>query len=76
MAPEGRLILAGLCDRICTPDQAEALWQHWERPSIHWFPGSHLAPFGRRELRERLDAHLQATLLAEPQLSRFRIQPA
>jgi len=78
VAPEGRLILAGLSDRICTPDQVEALWKHWERPSIHWFPGSHLAPFGRRALRERLDAHLQATLLAarEPRLSRFRIQTA
>ena len=74
VAPEGRLILAGLSDRICTPDQVEALWEHWERPSIHWFEGSHLAPFGRRALRERLDLHLRATLLEtpEPQLSRFR----
>jgi hypothetical protein len=72
VAPEGRLILAGLSDRICTPDQVEALWLHWERPSIHWFAGSHLAPFGRRALRERLDFHLRATLLAEPVLSRFR----
>jgi hypothetical protein len=76
VAPEGRLILAGLTDRICTPDQVEALWRHWEQPSIHWFPGSHLAPFGRREMRERLDVHLKATLVAGPQLSRFRIQPA
>jgi hypothetical protein len=79
VAPEGRLILAGLSDRICTPDQVEALWEHWERPSIHWFEGSHLAPFGRRALRERLDAHLRATLLAAPSptLSRFRglLQP-
>jgi len=72
VAPEGRLILAGLSDRICTPDQIEALWQHWERPSIHWFEGSHLAPFGRRALRERLDAHLEATLLRTPRLSRFQ----
>jgi hypothetical protein len=74
VAPEGRLILAGLSDRICMPDQVEALWEHWERPSIHWFPGSHLAPFGRRALRERLDVHLRATLLEakEPRLSRFQ----
>ena len=72
VAPEGRLILAGLCDRICTPDQVEALWQHWERPSIHWFEGSHLAPLGRRAARERLDAHLASTLLEGPRLSRFR----
>jgi hypothetical protein len=35
-----------------------------------------MAPFGRRETRERFDSHLRATLLAEPQLSRFRIQRA
>jgi hypothetical protein len=74
VAPGGRLILAGVSDRICTPDQAEALWEHWERPSIHWFEGSHLAPFGRRAARERLAVHLRQTLQApgEPTLSRFR----
>ncbi len=74
VAPEGRLILAGLSDRICTPDQVEALWQHWERPPIHWFEGSHLAPFGRRARRARLEAHLRSTLLEAPEqrLSRFR----
>jgi dienelactone hydrolase len=78
VAPEGRLILAGLSDRICPPDQVEALWQHWERPSIHWFAGSHLAPFGRRRALERLDVHLAATLQEAPRLSRFRglVQPA
>jgi hypothetical protein len=74
VAPEGRLILAGRSDRICTPDQARALWEHWERPAIHWFEGSHLAHFGRKALRERLAVHLRETLRAggEPLLSRFR----
>jgi hypothetical protein len=74
VAPEGRLILAGLSDRICTPDQVDALWRHWEQPSIHWFEGSHLAHFGRRAARERLAVHLRSTLLApaELPLSRFR----
>jgi hypothetical protein len=75
VAPEGRLILAARADRICTPDQVVRLWEHWERPSIHWLPGSHLAPFGRRAMNERLGAHLAATLRAEPRLSRFRLQP-
>jgi dienelactone hydrolase len=75
VAPEGRLILAGASDRICTPDQAQALWEHWERPCIHWFEGSHLAQFGRSRMRERLAAHLRETLFAagEPTLSRFRL---
>ena len=74
VAPEGRLILAGASDRICAPDQAQALWEHWERPSIHWFEGSHLAHFGRGKLRERLAVHLRETLFAagQPTLSRFR----
>jgi hypothetical protein len=74
VTPEGRLILAGVSDRICTPDQAEALWTHWEKPSIHWFEGSHLAPFGRRSARERMAVHLRETLQGDgaQTLSRFR----
>jgi len=65
---------ASLSDRICAPDQAQALWEHWERPSIHWFEGSHLAHFGRRAVRERLAVHLRETLFVpgEVTLSRFR----
>ena len=69
--------MAGLADRICTPDQARALYEHWERPAIHWFPGTHMAPIGRRATRERIEQHLRDTLLAEPppsplSLTRFR----
>lgn len=73
VAPEARLILAARADRICPPDQAHALWEHWDRPAIHWAPGSHLVPIGRRETRERLAAHLRQTLVAAsaPKLSRF-----
>jgi len=77
VAKAGRLIVAGLADRICTPDQAQALFEHWERPAIHWFPGTHLVPIGRRATRARMERHLRETLLAEPvpeplPLTRFR----
>lgn len=39
---ERRFIFAGLADRVARPDQARALWRHWERPSIHWFSGGHV----------------------------------
>ena len=42
-----RLIIAALGDRICPPEHAEALWRHWGRPRIHWYPGGHLAQFRR-----------------------------
>jgi hypothetical protein len=79
VAPEGRLILAAAADRICTPEHARALYEHWDRCAIHWFAGSHVWPLGRGGLRRRLDAHLRQTLLDPPAapreplpLSRFR----
>jgi hypothetical protein len=38
----GRFIYAGVADRIARPDQARALWRHWDRPKIHWFQGGHV----------------------------------
>jgi alpha/beta hydrolase family protein len=43
-----RLVIGARGDAICTPEQAEALWNHWERPRIHWYLGSHLVQLGRR----------------------------
>jgi hypothetical protein len=49
----GRLVIGALGDRICPPFHADALWRHWGRPRIHWYPGGHLAQFRRRAaLRE------------------------
>lgn len=40
---ERRFIFAGLADRLVNPHkQVRALWAHWQRPSIHWFEGSHV----------------------------------
>lgn len=58
LPPERLLIVAGRGDRITPPDQARALWRHWHKPPIHWFPGGHLAQVGRgnafRAIRRRL----------------------
>jgi len=62
---EARLVVGGLADRIVPPHQLLALWEHWGRPAHHWFPGSHFVWLGRRALRERLSAHLRATLHAQ-----------
>lgn len=37
-----RFIFAGLGDRMAVPAQAHALWEHWDRPTISWFPGNHV----------------------------------
>ncbi len=43
---EGRYIYAGLLDRWVRPGNVKTLWEHWDKPSIHWYQGSHLSfPF-------------------------------
>jgi pimeloyl-ACP methyl ester carboxylesterase len=47
--PRSRLLIAaGRGDRVVPPEHAEWLAAHWDAPAVHWFAGSHLAPFGRR----------------------------
>jgi hypothetical protein len=53
------LIVAGRGDRIVPPEHPAALWRHWGEPSIHWFSGSHLAPFGRGRVAAAVLAHLE-----------------
>ena len=48
VVPKERLmIVAGLGDRLAPPEQSLMLWEHWKRPELHWFPGSHVLHFGR-----------------------------
>jgi hypothetical protein len=89
VARENRLIVAGAADRLCTPEHTRALHEHWDRPELHWFPGSHLVPIGRGGVRLRVETFLRQRLLepapeapaapepeAAPALSRFRVRGA
>jgi hypothetical protein len=59
-------VIAGVGDRICPPGHADALWRHWDRPRIHWYPGGHLAQFRRgTALGEVLRLVREAGLLPE-----------
>ena len=35
-------IYAAIGDRLVTPQQAVALWEHWDRPDIQWLQGGHI----------------------------------
>lgn len=57
VVPKRRLmIVRGLGDKLAPPEQAELLWEHWRRPRMHSFAGSHVLHFGRAaylaEMRE------------------------
>ncbi len=62
VAHERRAIYAGLGDRMSTAAQAHRLWEHWERPRVHWYGGNHVGFVFNKEVRtfvtERLRQHV------------------
>jgi pimeloyl-ACP methyl ester carboxylesterase len=54
------MIVAGRGDRIVPPEHPAALHRHWGQPGIHWFSGSHLAPFGRGRVARVVLSHLES----------------
>ncbi|HTJ83367.1 MAG TPA: hypothetical protein VL400_16725, partial [Polyangiaceae bacterium] len=46
---ERLMIIGGVGDRLAPPRHARLLWDHWGRPRLHWFPGSHVLHFDRGE---------------------------
>ena len=50
VAPGRRAIFAGHGDRLAFPEQAEALWEHWDRPRIAWYPGNHVGYLWSRQV--------------------------
>ncbi len=46
--PKERLMLiGGVGDRLAPPRHTRLLWDHWDRPLLHWFPGSHVLHLDR-----------------------------
>ena len=56
---EGRYIFAGLGDRMAVPAQTQALWQHWQRPTISWFPGNHVGYLWSKKSAAFIDGILE-----------------
>ncbi|MEW6996973.1 alpha/beta hydrolase family protein [Colwelliaceae bacterium BS250] len=48
IAKERLMIIAGAGDRCAPPNQARLLWDHWQRPDIHWFHGNHTLHLGQK----------------------------
>ena len=49
---ERRFIFGGVADQLVTPDQVRDLWEHWQRPRIAWYQGSHLTFRAHAAVRE------------------------
>jgi len=60
---ERRYIFGGAVDRLVPPNQVWALWNHWQRPRIAWYAGSHVSIHWEPEVRALVREALEATLL-------------
>ena len=58
--PHRRMIISGLGDRLAPPEQARLLWEHWDRPELRWFPGSHLLHADRRAYLDAMETFIAA----------------
>ncbi|HEU0192211.1 MAG TPA: alpha/beta fold hydrolase [Mycobacterium sp.] len=54
-----RLIITGLGDRLAPPQQAEMLWEHWDRCALHWFPGNHVLHVSQPAYLRRMTTFLR-----------------
>lgn len=63
VARDRRLIITGLGDRLAPPEQAEMLWQHWDRCALHWFPGNHILHVSQPTYLRRMTKFLRPYML-------------
>lgn len=59
VAKDRRLIITGLGDRLAPPEQAEMLWEHWDRCAFHWFPGNHILHVSQPDYLRRMTRFLR-----------------
>jgi hypothetical protein len=58
---DGRFIFAGRADRLADPAHARRLWEHWDRPPISWYWGSHVGYLWSRQVATFLEDSLATT---------------
>jgi hypothetical protein len=65
---ERRYLYAGLVDRLASPAHALDLWEHWGRPRVAWYHGSHVSYLWEPEVKRLLlDALEEQGLLTHAQ---------
>ena len=62
---ERLMIIGGAGDRFAPPKHARLLWDHWNRPAIHWFPGNHIIHLDQGKYLKDVARFLQTIGFAE-----------
>ncbi|MCU1448475.1 MAG: hypothetical protein JWP02_645 [Acidimicrobiales bacterium] len=64
---ERRFVYAGLADRLAHPrHQVGRLWEHWDRPSVLWYKGGHVAFSRSKEVGRFVRRALESSGLTSP----------
>jgi len=63
---DGRFVFAGYGDRLANPEHARRLWEHWERPRIGWYWGSHVGYLWSPKVASFLEDSLSTTGVGRP----------
>lgn len=56
---ENLMIIAGLGDRMASPKHSRLLWEHWNHPQLHWFPGNHFLHLDRGTFFREIEKFLR-----------------
>lgn len=63
---ENLMIVGGAGDRFAPPKHARLLWDHWDRPRLHWFPGNHLIHLDQGKYLKEMAGFLLETGFDKP----------
>ncbi len=67
LIPRERLmVIAGAGDRLAPPKHARLLWDHWDRPRVHWFPGNHVLHLDQGKYLKEIAAFLHKIGFDQP----------
>lgn len=62
---ERLMIVGGAGDRVVPPKHARLLWDHWDHPRLHWFPGNHLVHLDQGVYLKDMAAFIRHTGFAD-----------
>lgn len=62
-----RFMIAASADRVTPPEQTLQLWEHWDRPYIKWYQGSHLTVRHHHSTKDTILRALMAGNLLDDQ---------
>ncbi|MCH8499892.1 MAG: alpha/beta hydrolase family protein [Marinobacter sp.] len=58
---KSRLMIIGAAgDRFAPPKHSRLLWDHWQQPELHWFPGNHLIHLDQGRYLKQMASFMRA----------------